>query len=302
MTDVYEKCPVFEDENYLLRFVEETDASDLLEVYSDKNALPFFNSDNCNGDNFYYPTEEKMLEAIKFWLFSYRERYFVRFTVIDKSVRKAVGTVELFRRDSNDKFDGDGVLRLDVKSDYEKENILFNILSIIIPPAFELFNCDEIITKVPDYAVERIKAVQKFGFAKSEYLMIGTHDGYAYKGYWTIQKNNQQENIMIGKIVTVTIDRPLGSYHPKYKDMYYPINYGYIEGIIAPDGEEQDAYILGVDKAVEKFTGKIIAIIHRFDDVEEKWVVCPENISFSKEEIMEQVKFQEQYYQSEIIM
>lgn len=107
---------------------------------------------------------------------------------------------------------------------------------------------------------------------------------------------------MIGKIVTVTVDRPLGSYHPEYKDMYYPINYGYIEGIIAPDGEEQDAYILGVNKAVEKFTGKIIAIIHRLDDVEEKWVVCPENISFGKEEIMEQVKFQEQYFQSEIIM
>lgn len=107
---------------------------------------------------------------------------------------------------------------------------------------------------------------------------------------------------MIGKIVTVTVDRSLGSYHPEYKDMYYPINYGYIEGIIAPDGEEQDAYILGVNKAVEKFTGKIIAIIHRLDDVEEKWVVCPENISFSKEEIMEQVKFQEQYFQSEIIM
>ncbi len=106
----------------------------------------------------------------------------------------------------------------------------------------------------------------------------------------------------IGKIVTVTVDRPLGSYHPEHKDMYYPLNYGYIEGIIAPDGEEQDAYILGVDKAVEKFTGKIIAVIHRFDDVEEKWVVCPENQSFSKERIEELVEFQEKYYHSEIIM
>ncbi|MDE6501661.1 MAG: N-acetyltransferase [Ruminococcus sp.] len=185
-SDVYKKLPVFENENYLLRFVEETDVSDLLEVYSDKNALPFFNSDNCNGDNFYYPTEEKMLEAVKFWLFSYRERYFVRFTVIDKSLNKAVGTVELFRRDSNDKFDGDGVLRLDVKSNYEKENVLFDILSVIVAPAFEMFDCTEIITKVPVYAVERIKAVQKFGFSKSEYFMIGTHDGYAYKDYWTV--------------------------------------------------------------------------------------------------------------------
>ena len=107
---------------------------------------------------------------------------------------------------------------------------------------------------------------------------------------------------MIGDMVTVTVDRPLGSYHPKHKDLYYPINYGYIEGIMAPDGEEQDAYILGVQEPVEFFKGKIIAIIHRNDDVEEKWVVAPENMTFSKEEIMELVKFQEQYFDSEVMM
>ena len=107
---------------------------------------------------------------------------------------------------------------------------------------------------------------------------------------------------MIGNIVKVVVDRPLGSYHPKHKDIYYPINYGYIEGIIAPDGEEQDAYILGVDEAVEKFTGKIIAVVHRNDDVEEKWIVAPEGMSFTKEEIMKQIYFQEQYFDSEIIM
>ena len=107
---------------------------------------------------------------------------------------------------------------------------------------------------------------------------------------------------MIGKVVKVTVDRPMGSYHPKHKDMYYPINYGYIEGIMAPDGEEQDAYILGVNEPVKEFTGKVIAIIHRFDDVEEKWVVAPEDVSFSKEEIEEMFHFQEQYFQSELRM
>ena len=107
---------------------------------------------------------------------------------------------------------------------------------------------------------------------------------------------------MIGDIVTVTVDRPLGSYHPKYKDMYYPINYGYIEGIIAPDGEEQDAYIIGVDKPVTEFEGIVIAIIHRNNDVEEKWVVAPEGKVFTKEEIEKAVHFQEQYFDSEIIM
>ena len=107
---------------------------------------------------------------------------------------------------------------------------------------------------------------------------------------------------MIGKIVKVVVDRPLGSYHPKHKDMYYHINYGFVEGIIAPDGEEQDVYILGVDVPVKEFVGRIIAIIHRKDDVEEKWVVAPDSMSFSKEEIMEQVEFQERYFDSEVRM
>ena len=106
---------------------------------------------------------------------------------------------------------------------------------------------------------------------------------------------------MIGKIVTVTVDRPLGSYHPEYPDMYYPVNYGYIKGIMAPDGEEQDVYILGVSEPVSEFTGRIIAIVRRSDDVEEKWVVCPDGVTFTKEEIAEQIRFQEQYYHSEVI-
>ena len=107
---------------------------------------------------------------------------------------------------------------------------------------------------------------------------------------------------MLGKTVKVIIDRPLGTYHPKHKDLYYPINYGYIEGVIAPDGEEQDAYVLGVDVPVREFEGRIIAIIKRFDDVEEKWVVAPEDMTFTKEEIMKQVEFQEKYFKTEIIM
>mgnify|MGYP005938914013 CR=1 FL=1 len=107
---------------------------------------------------------------------------------------------------------------------------------------------------------------------------------------------------MLGKIVKVTVDRPMGTYHPKHKDIYYPINYGYIEGIMASDGEEQDAYILGVDVPVKEFVGKIIAIIHRYDDVEEKWVVVPRNMSYTKEEIKKQVEFQEKYFKSKIIM
>lgn len=107
---------------------------------------------------------------------------------------------------------------------------------------------------------------------------------------------------MMGAIVTVTVDRPLGSYHPEHREMYYPVNYGYIKGITAPDGEEQDAYILGVNKPVSEFTGKVIAVVHRYNDVEEKWVVAPEGKIFSAEEIKNQIAFQEQYFQSEVRM
>lgn len=107
---------------------------------------------------------------------------------------------------------------------------------------------------------------------------------------------------MIGNVVRVTVDRPLGSYHPEHKEMHYPVNYGYVEGILALDGEEQDAYILGVNEPVEEFVGKVIAIIHRNNDIEEKWVVAPLDMIFSEEEIMENVRFQEQYFESVIRM
>ena len=119
---------------------------------------------------------------------------------------------------------------------------------------------------------------------------------------FVLHADKSADNVIIGTTVTVTVDRPLGSYHPEYKDMYYPINYGYIEGIMAPDGEEQDAYILGVNEPVDKFTGKIMAIVHRKDDIEEKCVVVPNGMMFSKDEIRQQIYFQEQYFDSEIVM
>ena len=107
---------------------------------------------------------------------------------------------------------------------------------------------------------------------------------------------------MIGNIVKVIIDRPLGSRHPNYKDIIYPVNYGFIPNVIAADGEEQDAYILGIDLPLTEFVGKVIAIIHRLDDIEEKWVVAPEGMSFTKDEILDKVVFQEQFFKTEITM
>lgn len=102
----------------------------------------------------------------------------------------------------------------------------------------------------------------------------------------------------LGKIVTVTVDRPLGSTHPEHDDMIYPVNYGYVKGVMAQDGEEQDAYILSVNEPVTEFTGRIIAVINRMNDVEDKWVVAPEDTVLYEAEIKAAVSFTEQYFDS----
>lgn len=107
---------------------------------------------------------------------------------------------------------------------------------------------------------------------------------------------------IIGKTVKVIVDRPFGSTHPNHKDIVYHVNYGFIEGVIGGDGEEQDVYILGIDYPVKEFVGKVIAVINRLDDVEDKWIVAPETTSFSKDEIANAVHFQEKFFMIEIIM
>ncbi len=188
MNNVYEECPVYEDDKYLLRFVQKDDAKDLISVYGDKNALPFFNSDNCHGDFFYYPDIEKMDAAVDFWLRSYEYKCFVRWTIIDKKAGKAIGAIELFHRKAEDELNHVGVLRIDLGSAYEKEEVISDICKLIVEPAFELFECDEIGTKVPLYAVERKAAFGKLGFKLTDRYLIGSNDKYAYKDYWVKHK------------------------------------------------------------------------------------------------------------------
>lgn len=182
--NIYENCPVMETGKFLLRLTEKEDLKDLLKVYGDKNALPFFNSDNCDGDNFYYATEERMAQALDFWRLSYENGWFARLSVIDKAAEEAVGTVEVCLRVSEDAFNNMGILRVDVRSDYEKEDVLYELLSLTAPRMTAMLGCSGVLTKAPLYAVERIKALEKAGFTKSAHLLIGK-TGYAYDGYWT---------------------------------------------------------------------------------------------------------------------
>ena len=103
-------------------------------------------------------------------------------------------------------------------------------------------------------------------------------------------------------LFTARIDRPMGTYHPKHPDLYYPVNYGEIPGVLAADGDPQDVYVLGVDEPLTAFTGEVIAVIRRRNDVEDKWVMVPEGVRFTEAQIMEAVRFQEQYFDSYVVL
>ena len=104
----------------------------------------------------------------------------------------------------------------------------------------------------------------------------------------------------LGKVVEVHMDRPLGTKHPKH-GFIYPVNYGYIPNTISADGEELDAYVLGVFEPVSTFTGKVIAIVHRTNDDDDKLVVVPEGKEYSDDAIKALTEFQERFFESVII-
>lgn len=184
--DVYEVCPELSTDRFLLRQVEMGDSADLLKVYSDTAAVPIFNSDNCIGN--FYITELKDIERmIEFWLYEYGKRWYVRWSIIDKASGQAIGTIELFHRTADDHFNHVGLLRLDLRSDYENEAAITELLTALLPPAYEWFACDAMAAKAPPCAVRRIRALEKLGFEKSEELLYG-HDGRAYGDYYILRR------------------------------------------------------------------------------------------------------------------
>jgi inorganic pyrophosphatase len=118
-------------------------------------------------------------------------------------------------------------------------------------------------------------------------------------------KNNDSKSLLLakqflGKEVEVIFDRPLGSKHPEH-NFIYEVNYGYIDGIKAPDGEELDAYFLGTNQALQKATGVVRAIIHRLDDDDDKLVVMPDSLNMSDEEIEKATNFQEKWFKHKVL-
>lgn len=116
-------------------------------------------------NGFYYTSIEEMKDTIAFWKREYQSRYYVRWAIIDKSINCAIATIELFNRKAKDYFNNCGLLRLDLRSDYE------------------MFSCEMIATKAIPIAKERIRALEHKGFCLSEESVIG-HDGTKYDSYY----------------------------------------------------------------------------------------------------------------------
>lgn len=115
-----------------------------------------------------------------------------------------------------------------------------------------------------------------------------------------LSTNTTKATDYIGKMIFVKINRQLHSKHPKF-NWEYKLNYGFIPETMSPDGEELDAYVMGVDRPLETFNGRCIAVIHRTSDNDDKLVVVPPELNPSDDEIQVATSFQEQFFKSEII-
>ena len=103
----------------------------------------------------------------------------------------------------------------------------------------------------------------------------------------------------LGRTVEVTIDRPAGSVHPD-GGLVYPIDYGFVEGTIAGDGEPLDAYVLD-GRGQRQVRARVVAVIIRRDDVENKLVTVISGTP-TADEIRSAVAFQEQYFDTAIVL
>lgn len=159
----YDACPIYENNEFLLRLVTLEDAHALLACYGNETAFPFFNSDNCNSD-FNYNTLAEMTDCINFWLQEYANRYYVRFAIFSKTANLVIGTIEIFNRGQLANYHNVGMLRIDICPNFENTTALESLLHLIhreIPRAFEL---EYLLTKAIPKANERIEALTARGY------------------------------------------------------------------------------------------------------------------------------------------
>lgn len=171
--NIYQNCPVFSNDLLTLRLISDEDTEELLKCYSDEAAVPLFNSDNCNGDDFHYTTLERMREAVEFWKYSYENGWFVRLTVILNDTGEKIGTIEMFNRGDDPIYGSHGILRIDLMSRYERTDVVSAILKLANEHFYEPFGVDCILTKAIPSATNRIAALGAEGYTNADDFEVG---------------------------------------------------------------------------------------------------------------------------------
>lgn len=178
-SDVYTVCPVYQTRSLTLKRTAPQDAEALLKCYSDERAVPFFNSDNCNGDTFYYTTIEQMARTIGLWDASFRARQFIRWTISANSPGEIIGTVEMFYRTTTEEFGPYGLMRIDLRSDFETLPVISELLDIADRHFYDAFDVETIVTKAIPAAKARTEALTRKGYKPLEKEFLGFKHYYA---------------------------------------------------------------------------------------------------------------------------
>ena len=156
MTDPYVSCPTFTTEHFTIRLIRQEDSRNLFACYHDKQAVSYMNDDNCDF-GFYVDTPEAMEETVKYWIQFYAERAFIRFAIVDTKKQQVIGTIEGFHGK-------EGVLRVDIRSEYETKLYMKEILAVAVANFKELFENEYLVTKAVKAATERRGALVEGGW------------------------------------------------------------------------------------------------------------------------------------------
>jgi len=179
---------------------------------------------------------------------------------------------------------------------YRAISIIYKLSS---KKVFGLFNAKEIVKYYNIYHTFDIEQAVEKMMESIDYQVIDLGNE-TYKHLKKLMIREKLEGI-IGKSIKVYVDRPIGSVHSKYTDIIYPVNYGYIKEIEAVDKEYQDVYVLGEEGPIDYCDCKVLAVVERENDIEDKLIAVTDNKDYSIEEIKEKINFQEKYFKYKIV-
>jgi len=180
----FEKCPVYETENLLFTKIKIEDAADLFQCYSDPVTRGHMNNDNCGGEWDCHSIEVVKL-GIRGWELEFDDGFYIRWSVTYKPTNKIIGTIEISPVPNITRFhDGvceNGILRVDIISNLEKEKVFSEIFKMTAENFFSDFGIKKIITKYPEDDQQRVLGLEKCNFERVEDYKIIPYSNYYMK-------------------------------------------------------------------------------------------------------------------------